>query len=397
MKANLTLDENFKLTQPHNSGRLALIVGIVGLAISGFGWFTNSGQFFHSYLTAYTFWATIGLGALFFTLLHHLTNATWSVVVRRMSESVMVTLPLLIILFIPIIVGFHDLYEWSHTEVVAKDPILSKKAGYLNSTFFIIRTAGYFIIWFFLARILHRYSIKQDENGSVELGNKMRRISAPGMILFAITLTFSSFDWIMSLDAHWYSTIFGVYIFGGSFLAVLSFITLMSQYMRSRGLLVDTITVEHYNDLGKYLFAFTIFWAYIAFSQYFLIWYANIPEETVWFQERWAGSWKTLSLVLIFGHFVIPFFILMPRSSKRNLVIMGIMTSLILVVHWVDLYWLIAPNFHHGGISLSWMDLTTLVGIGGIFIWYFWRRYSAHALIPINDPKLKASLKFKNV
>ncbi len=397
MKMNFNQDETYRLSQPPKIGKIALGIGILGLLLTFLGYFTDRGQFFHSYLTGYIFWTTIGLGGLFFTLLHHLANATWSVVVRRLGESAMITLPIMFFLFIPVILGYHHLYEWSHTEEVAKDAILLKKAGYLNTPFFTIRTMIYFGVWLFLGLWLYRNSLRQDENGVAHLTEKMRRVSAPGMILFAVTLTFAAFDWLMSLEAHWYSTIFGVYIFGGCFLSILAFITLMAQYMRRQGILANIITVEHYNDLGKWLFAFTVFWGYIAFSQYFLIWYGNIPEETIWFQHRWVGSWKEMSLVLIFAHFVIPFFILMPRASKRNLGILASMATLILFAHWVDMYWIVMPGYHPQGVQFSWMDFTSLIGIGGIFVWHFWARLASHALIPPHDPKLQASLRFENV
>ncbi len=200
----------------------------------------------------------------------------------------------------------------------------------------------------------------------------------------------------MSLDAHWFSTIFGVYIFSGAFLAVMSFLIIVGIYQRKHGVLADVITVEHYHDMAKLMFGFIIFWAYMAFSQYFLIWYANIPEENYWYLYRWENSWRYWSLIIIFGHFVIPFLGLITRAAKRSTKFLAFMCTWILVMHWFDLYWLVMPTHHQDGIHFSWMDITTLLGVGGIFVWYFWRRYSAHPLVPVKDPGLQASLEFTN-
>jgi hypothetical protein len=308
----------------------------------------------------------------------------------------MMTIPLMAVLFIPILLGMHDLYHWSHEEAVAADPLLLKKAAYLNTFFFTIRTVIYFTIWFLLARSLYKTSLAQDNGYHKNQTIKMKKISAPGMILFALSITFASFDWLMSLDAHWYSTIFGVYVFGGSLLAILTFLVIFGSLLRKKGILKEVITIEHYHDLGKFLFAFIIFWGYIGFSQYFLIWYANIPEETIWYLHRWEGSWKIITLILVFGHFLIPFLILMPRAVKRNLNALKITAIWIIIMHWIDIYWLVLPNLHHHGVHISWMDLTAAIGIGGLFIWYFLNKFYAQALVPVNDPRLEISIRMKN-
>jgi hypothetical protein len=308
----------------------------------------------------------------------------------------MMTLPVMAILFIPILLGLHDLYHWSHEDVIASDPILQKKSAYLNPLFFTIRVVVYFTIWFLLAKGLYKTSLAQDAGHKPEQSVKMKKISAPGMVLFALTITFASFDWLMSLDAHWYSTIFGVYIFGGSLLAILTFLVIFGKLLRKKGLLSDKITIEHYHDVGKFLFAFIIFWGYIGFSQYFLIWYANIPEETIWYLHRWEGTWKVITMMLVFGHFVIPFMALLPRFVKRNLGALTFFAVWILIMHWIDIYWMVIPNLHHNGAHFSWMDLTATLGIGGIFFWYFLNKYYKHALVPVGDPRLNVSINMKN-
>lgn len=384
--------QTFRLIDDGGFGKKSLMVGVAGLALSLIGYFTDSHQFFYSYLTSFAFWFTIAMGGLFFVMLHHLTNATWSVVLRRIAENLMSNIPFMMILFIPVLLGIKDLYHWSHPDLVATDHLLMKKAPYLNIPFFIIRAAIYFGIWILLSRLLYKISINQDNGHSETQTKRFRKISAPGMILFAFTISFAAFDWFMSLDAHWYSTIFGVYIFSGGLLNGLAFITMVTIYLKSKGPFTDIVTSEHFHDLGKLLFAFTIFWAYICFSQYFLIWYANIPEETVWFSARWKGAWKFFSLTIIFGHFVIPFFALITQAAKRNLKVMTSIVILLFIVHWVDLYWIIMPNLLTDGAKISWMDLTTMLGIGGIFMWNYLRLSKKTALTPTNDPRLKASI-----
>ncbi len=388
--------QTYRVTEPGKLGSISLIVGLVGLTASAWGYFADSAQFFHSYLVAFVFWLSMGLGGLFFTMLHHLVDAEWSTVLRRWAESAMATLPMMALFVIPVLWGMPDLYHWSHVDVVAQDEILQAKAGYLNPTFFVIRSIGYFVIWGLLVTYLYRSSLKQDQGHSDALTQRLRKISAPGMILFALTISFAAFDWLMSLDAHWYSTIFGVYWFSGAFLSVLCFMVLLGLYQRQKSILNETVTLEHYHDLGKLIFGFIVFWAYMGFSQYLLIWYANIPEETVWFAHRWQGGWKWMSLVLVFGHFVLPFLALMTRAAKRNMIVLGTTAVWLLVMRWVDFYWLTFPNLHEHGPQISWIDFTTLAGVGGIFIWFFWRKYTANPVIPVGDRSLAGSLRFEN-
>ncbi|MBX7152647.1 hypothetical protein K1X84_13480 [bacterium] len=387
--------QTFTISEAGSFGQKALIVGGIGLAASAAGYFIDPKQFYFSYLTAFVFWASIGIGGLFFTLLHHLVGATWSIVLRRIAETTATSLPVMLILFIPVVLGMHDLYHWTHTEVVAGDAILQRKSGYLNIPFFLIRTVAYFTVWTVFGWMLYKMSLKQD-NGDQSGNERMRTLSAPGMILFALSTTYAAYDWLMSLDPHWYSTIFGVYYFAGGLLGVLSFFAVFALYLRKKSVLAETITVEHYHDLGKLLFGFTIFWAYIGFSQFFLIWYANIPEETVYYLHRWEGSWKYVSLLLIFGHLMLPFLALIARAPKRNLNVLKVIGFWLLFMHWVDIHWMVLPTLHHHGVSLSWMDLTAMMGVGGIFLWFFWQRFSANALVPKGDPRLEASIHIVN-
>jgi len=385
----------FEMTNKGSLGRNALILGIVFILASIAGWYMDSAQFYKSYLVGYIFWLTFALGGLFYTLINHLFGSVWNVVLRRIGEAAMYSFPLLAILFIPILFGMHDLYHWTHEEDVLKDPILLAKSGYLNETFFTIRVVIYFAIWFTLSKILYSLSLKQDKDPDEKYILRLRQISAPGMILFAISITFASFDWMMSLEPHWFSTIYGVYFFGGCFLTILTFVVIMAQNLRKKGYLIDVITVEHYHDMGKLFFAFLIFWGYIGFSQYFLIWYANIPEETVWYKIRWDNGWNYITMLLVLAHFTLPFFILLLRSVKRSLISMKLIAIWILVMHLFDIYWLIAPAISHGhGPHISWIDFVVLLGVGGFFIWNFWNNLSSHPLVPVGERRLEASIKF---
>lgn len=392
--------ENFKLTGESKFGTVALGVGVAGVVASVAGLFIDHKTFYFAYLVAFMFWMAIALGGLFFTLIHHLVGAEWSIVLRRIPETLASAIPMMAILFIPIVLGMHDLYEWSHEEVVAKDPLLQHKSAWLNPIGFTIRAYIYFGIWTLIAWTLYKASLAQDDGKDVT--EKMRVVSAPSMIVFALSITAAAFDWLMSLDPHWFSTIFGVYFFAGSWWSSLAFVTLLSMYLRGKSKLGEVMTVEHYHDLGKLMFGFTVFWAYIGFSQFMLIWYGNIPEETIWYKHRWEHGWQYVSMSLVIGHFVLPFLVLVFRASKRNFTVMKIAASWFLFMEFVDLYWLIMPTFNivnpdaHHGLHFSWQHLATFTGIGGLFLWFVWNRLTSASVVPVGDPRIEASIHLKN-
>ena len=382
--------KTYRLEEKGSFGKIALIVGIVGLILSLLGLTRNADQFYFSYLTSFTFWMSLGLGGLFFTMLHYVSGAKWSTPIVRISQATMSVLPLMVIFFVPILIGIQNLYDWSQLDIVAENKILQDKTSYLNVPAFTIRGGLYFAVWAILAFFINKYSRQQDSG--IDTLKKLRIVSAPGLFLFALTLSFAAFDWIMSLDPMWYSTIFGGYYFGGAFVIILAFLILISNYLKATGAIKHEIGTAQFSDLGKLFFGFIVFWAYLGGAQYFFIWYANIPEETVWFLHRWVGSWKTVSYLLIFGHFLIPFISLIFFSTKRNRSVLIFFALWIFVFHYIDMYWLIAPNLHHEGAHFSWMDLTTFVGIGGIFLALFWRSFSAKAIVPLNDPNLSTAI-----
>lgn len=387
-------EKTFRLSESGGFIRKALILGVLSLALGVGVFFFKPTQFYYSYLVAYMFWLSVALGAMFFVLLFHLTGTVWGVVLRRIAETMMQVLPYMAVLFIPLVFGLHDVYHWTHPD--AADAVLQHKAGYLNVPFFIVRAVIYFVAWYLIARALYKASLKMDENPSQERIAYMRKVSAIGMVVFALTVTFASIDWIMSLEPHWYSTIFGAYIFSGSLLAALSFFVIIPLYLRKKGALAGQITVEHYHDLAKMLFGFTIFWGYMGFSQYFLMWYANIPEETIYFFQRWQGNWKILTMTLVLGHFALPFVLLLPRSLKRNLTFLKYLAYWILLMHWIDLYWMVMVNFHPQGIRLCSTDFLLFFGIGGVTAALFWKFLSAQPLLPVGDPNLQASIEYEN-
>src|SRR5687767_2793761 len=273
-------------------GAVAALLGIVACAILGL---SNPKQFFFSWLVSFLFFLSLALGALFFVLTQYAAQAGWGIVLRRIAETVFATIPVMAALFLPLLLGLHDLFEWSHADAVEHDALLRWKAPYLNVPFFLIRAAIYFGSWSFMAILYYRGSSGQDVTGDPGVSARLRRLAGPAIIVLALTQTFASIDWIMSLTPHWYSTIFGVYFFAGSFVGFIALLSVIVVAMRRAGLLDTIISDEHLHDIGKLLFAFTAFWAYIAFSQFFLMWYANLPEETTWYKARIEGSWLRIS------------------------------------------------------------------------------------------------------
>ena len=375
---------------------IAGIVGLVGIAASAaIG--RGTAQFYFSWLVSYLYFLSIALGGLFFVLVLFVTKAGWGVVVRRVAENVMSTLPLFAVLFIPIWLGRHELFHWTHEDAVATDAILQAKAPYLNGGFFLGRAVAYFVVWALLSWWFAAQSRRQDLSGDHAITRRLQFWSGPSIFLFAVTTSFAAFDWMMSLDPHWYSTMFGVYFFAGALVGMFAFQAIVFIGLERTGLLRNVVNTEHFHDMGKLLFAFTVFWAYIGFSQYFLIWYANIPEETVWFEHRMAGSWEAVTVLLAVGHFLVPFFFLMPKTIKRNRVLLLTGAVWMLLMHLVDVFWCVMPVLHHHGVHLGLLDVTTFLGIGGLFISVFSWLLARHALIPVKDPRLPESLAFENM
>jgi len=376
-----------------------LSIGVLGLgaalamaAGSEGGW----ARFYPSYLVAFVYFLSLALGALFFVLIQHATRSGWSVAVRRLAEGVApnVFLPMAF-LVIPVLVGLRTLYPWTDAAAVAADHLLHAKEPWLNVPFFFVRTVFYFGVWSGLALWFHRQSTQQDKSGDARLTKKMETTSTVSLIVFAFTVTFFAFDYLMSLTPHWYSTIFGVYFFAGCVLGFFALMSVLAFMVQRAGALRRTITTEHYHDIGKLIFAFTVFWAYIGFSQYMLMWYANLPEETSWYASRQDGSWATVSLVLLFGHFIVPFLALMSRDVKRRKQLLVVGGVWMLVMQWLDVYWLVMPGKSPGTIPFSLMDVAVFLGVGGLFFAAAVRRVGAHPLVAVKDPRLSESLGYE--
>jgi len=380
--------------------RAALTIGFICLAAGlGIGWSTPK-ELGANYLIALLFSASIALGALFLVLIHHAARAGWSVSVRRVAENIAGTLPLIALLFIPLLLLAPSLYPWAEHGVHhegAHAELMAHKAPFLNLPFFTGRVLAYILIWAALGFFFRRLSVKQDSVGGVALSEKMRSLSALGLILFALSTTYGSFDLLMTLEPSWYSTIYGVYFFTGSFLSGLAMVILFTNRLRSMGPLKGVVTAEHDQDLGKYLFGFTVFWAYIAFSQFMLQWYANMPEETAFYKARLNEQWMPWSVLLLVGHFVVPFFFLVSRHIKRRPSLLFAASIWMLLMQLVDLMWLVYPALWPvDPAPIGLLSALCVLGVFGLtlgFAVYLTRRA---ALVPHNDPRLSESLTFEN-
>ena len=379
-----------------------MALGIALLTISLLGLWESPDDFFFAYLVGWSFLLTTALGGLFFLVFNHLTRANWSVVVNRINEALVWAFPLLFLLGLPLLFGMHDLYHWTHAELYDPsspqyDEILAGKRAYLNTPFWSVRIVVYFAVWTLISYRLYTLSLRQDVDADPEIPAALRSTSAWGLPLLAVTTAFASYDILMSTDPHWFSTIFGIYFFSGGALGAVATITLVSLLLqRSGGLLQDVITPEHYHDLGKYLFGFVVFWAYIAFSQYMLYWYGGIPEETVWFQHRLQEGWAWHSAALVIFHFLLPFLILLPQATKRAGTVMAVLSVWLLGMHWFDLHWVVLPVLREGG-GFHWLDFTCWLGLTGIFAGGLMYRLGRHPLVPQNHPSLRDSLQFENM
>ncbi|GMU23188.1 MAG: membrane protein [Phycisphaerae bacterium] len=361
---------------------LGLIVSIAGLAL-------DTKHFLYAYLTAYTTVLTLVLGMLFFVMLHHVTDAGWSTVIRRVAEHFLAALPVLAVLLLPVLLGVGKIYKWADPAIVQGDPLYEVKRPFLNVPFFIVRAVAYLVAWWGLARLMRGSSLKQDASAEPYLSLRMRRWSGPGLVLFGVTFTLAAFDWLMSLDFHWYSTIFGVYVFACAAVASLGLLTLTTLRLET-GPLTGLVARSHVHDLGKLVFAFCVFWAYIAFSQYFLIWYANIPEETIWMLDRWIGTWKAVSVLVPAGLFVIPFLALISAPPKMHRPTLASIGAIVLISHYVGMYWLVMPVLHHDGppLRMAWIDAGALLLVAGACGAAVRHSMNRHAAYPINDPRL---------
>jgi hypothetical protein len=375
-------------------GVIAFLAGFLAGPADAHG---GHGRFGAAYLVGFMFTTTIGIGALFMTVIQHLTKAGWSVAPRRLLEWLAQGLVASVALFIPLFIMSHDVWHhWMDETLVASDKILRGKAAYLNPTFFYIRAIVFLLTWALLAMWFYKQSREQDTSGNRKLSEKMQAAAAPATFALGLTTTFAGFDWVMSLDPHWYSTIYGVYIFAGSILSAMAALSLIVVRLRKEGVGGDLLTVEHQHDIGKFLNGFIVFWAYIGFSQFILIYYAAIPEETTFYKLRWQGGWQPVSLTIFIGGFVIPFLLTLSRTAKRTSPILAFAAVWVLVMHYIDLYWLIMPYFDKQ-MSFSWVDIAGLLAPLGITAAWIAKRCFADPAYPLRDPYIPEALKAENL
>ena len=381
---------------PKNLNTIGFILLTIGVVLGIVAFMVDQTRASFNYLLSYTFLISIAVGALFLVALEYVTNADWSVPFRRIVEIFAGFIPYLAILVIPLLFSMHDIYHWTHEDVVAQDEILQGKSAYLNIPFFITRVFVIIGIWYLFYFILSRNSIKQDSTGDQALTKINIRLSAVFIPVFAVTISITAFDWLMSVNPHWFSTIFGVYYFSGTVIAVLAALTIAVVLLKEKGYLHSRLTGDHLYSLGALMFAFLVFWAYIAFCQYLLIWYADLPEETMWFLQKWTGNWKIFSLLLIIIHFVVPFIALLSHPAKMNPKRLIFVSVWLLFAHLYDLYWMVMPEMPglENGYIFSWIDFVFPIAAVGFVIIVFNMKAKKENLIPIGDPKLKRGLDF---
>jgi hypothetical protein len=380
-----------------STGRNVLVLAaLISIIACVAGYIQDPDRFFRSYLVAFTYTCAIGLAAFFFVMVQYLSGSAWSVTMRRIMENIMITLPVGALLFLPLAFGLNHIYSWTDTTFLNSTGGLRAKSGFLVPNMFIARTYGYFVLWSIWIFALYRQSTKQDAAHSLRQSTIMSRWSAPGLLLAVAVGTMAAYDWLMSVEPSWYSTIFGLYYLADGAVLFFSTMILICLGFRSVGVLDKEINIEHYHDLGKWLFAMTCFYTYMGFSQFLLIWYANIPDETQFYRHRMPGTWLYISLSLPFIRFFIPFFALISRPAKRNLKILGFMAVWSLVVVYIDLYWIVMPVFYKNGPQIHWLDFATLGVVVSITGLVFWSRFRKHAMVPEGDLRLEQSLHFEN-
>jgi hypothetical protein len=421
--------------------KIPAAIGALGLGIAAWSYKIDPDRFAFSYLFAFVVALTLPLGSLFFVLVQYITRASWSVTVRRVAELLMRPMPLFAVLVIPLVLTIGHLFPWlgarhgaaaeaesAQSSVVAnsrgdqdhepaafrdlpvanekkmdraaeraEDAIMVHKHPFLNRQFFLIRLIGYLLIWTWLVQRYFRWSTDQDQTKALENTSAAQSFAPPSLILFGLTITLFAYDWLVSLDATWYSTIFGVTIFAQSALFNIAALILMTLLLRRSGLLGDAVNVEHYHDLGKLLFGWIIFWSYVTFAQFFLIWYSNIPDEVAWFHMRWnenGGTWRSTSLAIVLMHFFVPFWFLMSRNIKRRLPLLAAGAACMVVMHVIEVYWIVMPNF--GPLDPSMVDVGCFLGVFGVYLAAVLRGMEDYSLVAVGDPRLQRSLEFEN-
>ncbi len=369
----------------------ALIAGTAGAVGCLAAFALARDQFFRAYLMGFVFVAGLALGCLALLMLHHMVGGGWGFVVQRLLESGTRTFPLLAALFIPLAFGVHSLYEWSHAETVAADAILKHKSPYLNTPFFYGRTVFYFAVWIGLAYILNKWSAKLDETKNNQVIRHMQYVSGAGLLLYGLTVTFAAVDWVMSLEPHWFSTMYGLLFIVGQGVTALAFLVILLKHLSPYAPYAEIVRPQHFHDYGNLMLAFVMLWAYTAFSQFLIIWSGNLPEENVWYLHRMGHGWQYWAAFLLAFHWAVPFVVLLSRKSKRRAQTLAVVAAWLLLMRLADLFWLIAPAPKHGeeaqALAFQWPYMVAPLGIGGIWLWYFLGQLKTRPLMPEGDER----------
>ncbi|MEZ5319202.1 MAG: hypothetical protein R2752_17510 [Vicinamibacterales bacterium] len=392
------LDEAALMTKPlAEIGQLrsrSMLFGGIGLILTIAGYFVAPDVFWQSYLIAFMFWIGLTIGSMAVLMVQYLSGGAWGLVGRRIFEASSRTLPLMAALFVPIYLKLDTLYVWARPEAAA-DEIIHEKAAYLNAPFFGLRAVIFFALWGGLIFLLNKWSKEQDENPALLPGPQDRRfrvLSGPGLVIYVLTITFASVDWVMSLDPHWFSTIFGVLTLGGQGLATLAFTILVLASLVRFSPMSQVADAEKFHDLSKLMFAFVMLWAYFSVSQLIIIWSGNLPEEIPFYLERLHGPWYPISVGLLLFQFALPFLLLLSRNFKRNPRAVARIAALILLMRVVDIAWTIGPAFRGEGSGLHWLDFAAVLGMGFFWLAFFWSNLAGRSLVPARDPYFKEAM-----
>jgi hypothetical protein len=367
----------------------ALTIGVIGLILCAVGAVFRPAQFLQSYLFAYMFTLGLALGSMAILMLQYLTSGDWGVVIRRTLEAAMRTLPWLAAGFLPVALGARELYVWARP---AQAQALDYRTEYLNVPFFIVRAIIYFVVWLAMAHRLDRWSREEDRGAALGWLKRLRRLSGPGLVIYGVTITFAAFDWLMSLNPEWFSTIFGLLIIGGQALSATAFMILVAALLSTREPMASVFQPRHFHDFGKVMLTFVMVWAYLAFSQLLIIWAGNLPREIAFYLPRMQSSWRWVGVLLIVLHFALPFALLLSRDLKRRAVWLASLAGLVLVMRVIDLFWLVAPEFRRQGLTVDWFDPVTVIGICGVWLALFVRELKARPMLPLRDPHLADAL-----
>jgi hypothetical protein len=370
----------------------AATVGAAGAALSAIGFFIDHDQFYRSYLWSYIYIVALTVGPLAWLMLQYVTGGAWGLVIRRSCEAAVRTLPLTALMFLPVVIGINNLYPWPHKTFVDADELLRHKAPYLNTPFFLLRAVIYFAGWWLLSWWLNRCSAIEEEQGHDVVHGKFQRAAAPGLMFWGLSVTFMSIDWVLSADPKWFSTMFGLLFMASQGLTAMAFLIAVMVMLSFREPMSRVLTPRHLHDLGKFLLALVMVWAYFSFSQFLIIWAGNLPEEIPWYQIRMNNGWGWVGLLLVVGHFALPFALLLSRDLKRNFTLLRNIAIFILGIRCVDLYWIVMPMFRQKSFGLSWMDFTIPLGLLGLWLAYFLTQLEKRPLMPANAPHLEEVL-----